>query len=49
VGIGGYRLRGGPVRIEELGFNFAAIKQTVPVAGQESQVGCWSLKENKAC
>jgi hypothetical protein len=33
---------------EELGFNFAAIKQTVTFAG-ESKVGCWSVQENKAC
>lgn len=46
---GSYHLRGGPVPIEELGFKFAAIKQTVPVAGGESKVGCWSPQENKAC
>jgi type VI protein secretion system component Hcp len=47
--IGGYRLRGGPVPIEELGFDFSAIKQTVPVTGGEPKVGCWSVQENKAC
>jgi type VI protein secretion system component Hcp len=49
VGTGGYRLRGGPVPIEELGLDFSAIKQTIPVAGGEPKVGCWSLQENKAC
>jgi type VI protein secretion system component Hcp len=47
--IGGYRLRGGPIPIEELGFNYSTIKQTVPVAGGEPKVGCWSVQENKAC
>ncbi|GEM_PF-2274825 len=46
---GAYHLRGGPVPIEELGLKFAAITQTVPVAGGESKVGCWSVSENKAC
>jgi hypothetical protein len=43
------RLRGSPVPIEQFGLNFGAIKQTVPVAGGEPKVGCWSVKENKAC
>jgi type VI protein secretion system component Hcp len=46
---GGYHLRGGPVPIEELALNYSAIKQTVPVAGGEPKVGCWSPQENKAC
>jgi type VI protein secretion system component Hcp len=49
VGIGSYRLRGGPVPIEELGLDFGSIKQSVPVAGGEPKVGCWSVQGNKAC
>jgi hypothetical protein len=47
--IGDYRQRGGPVPIEELGFEFASINRTVPVTGGEPKVGSWSVQENKAC